>query len=57
MNAKKISAFLLAAAMMVPCAAPAQTVLAEEAGAIETCGKPAFLHEELVFFGYGERSI
>ena len=36
MNAKKISALLLAAAMMVPCAAPAQTVLAEEAGAIET---------------------
>ena len=35
MNAKKISALLLAAAMMVPCAAPAQTVLAEEAGATE----------------------
>lgn len=30
MNAKKLSAFLLAAAMMVPCAAPAQAVFAAE---------------------------
>ena len=30
MNAKKISALLLAAAMMVPCAAPSQVLAAEE---------------------------
>lgn len=31
MNAKKISALLLAAAMMAPCAAPVQVLAAEEA--------------------------
>ena len=31
MNAKKISALLLAAAMMIPCAAPAQVYAAETA--------------------------
>lgn len=35
MKAKKISALLLAATMMIPCAAPVQTVMAAEAAAAE----------------------
>ena len=40
MNAKKISALLLAAAMMIPCAAPAQ-VYAAEAAQEETTAQDA----------------